>query len=286
MTDFANAASFLRRAADSSGCFFQHSFFGMVTGSVLFHANTYAIQSPGRHNALQSKLVVMNWSAVGAILMGLAVGFGAFGAHGLKGRLDDYSMGVYEKAVLYHFFHALGLLIVSILSRIGAITEYAGTWVCWLLSGGYSAVFGQPLCARAQRSKSLRRRHAIWRSGLSRRLVFAGILADSKYPGTLIAVSTSPCQASQAATENPARLSYIQPTPPQARICRIDGPDQVRARRPCPPADLPSLQPRDRYLHDSALLSHLYPRYVPAGDPPGSISASRPPHLPAARVLP
>jgi uncharacterized membrane protein YgdD (TMEM256/DUF423 family) len=78
----------------------------------------------------------MNWSAVGAILMGLAVGLGAFGAHGLKGRLDDYSMGVYEKAVLYHFFHALGLLVVSILPRIGAITEYAGTWVCWLLLAG------------------------------------------------------------------------------------------------------------------------------------------------------
>jgi uncharacterized membrane protein YgdD (TMEM256/DUF423 family) len=78
----------------------------------------------------------MNWSAVGAILLGLAVGFGAFGAHGLKGRLDEYAMGVYEKAVLYHFFHALGLLIVSILPRIGAITEYAGTWISWLLLAG------------------------------------------------------------------------------------------------------------------------------------------------------
>jgi uncharacterized membrane protein YgdD (TMEM256/DUF423 family) len=78
----------------------------------------------------------MNWSAVGAILMGLAVGIGAFGAHGLKGWLDEYSMGVYEKAVLYHFFHAIGLLIVSVLARAGAITEYAGTWVCWLLLAG------------------------------------------------------------------------------------------------------------------------------------------------------
>jgi uncharacterized membrane protein YgdD (TMEM256/DUF423 family) len=78
----------------------------------------------------------MNWSAVAAILMGLAVAFGAFGAHGLKGRLDEYSMGVYEKAVLYHFFHALGLLIVSILPRIGAISQSAGTWVCSLLLAG------------------------------------------------------------------------------------------------------------------------------------------------------
>ncbi len=70
------------------------------------------------------------------MLLGLAVGIGAFGAHGLKGRLDDYSMGVYEKAVLYHFLHALGLLIVSILPKVGAITKQAGTQVCALLATG------------------------------------------------------------------------------------------------------------------------------------------------------
>lgn len=76
------------------------------------------------------------WTATAAILLALAVMIGAFGAHGLKGRLDDYSMGVYERAVLYHFFHALGLLIVSILPRLGVITESAATWVCWLLFAG------------------------------------------------------------------------------------------------------------------------------------------------------
>lgn len=78
----------------------------------------------------------MNWSAAAAILLGLAVAFGAFGAHGLKGRLDDYSMGVYEKAVLYHFFHALGLLIVSILPRVAAISQSAGNTICALLLAG------------------------------------------------------------------------------------------------------------------------------------------------------
>jgi uncharacterized membrane protein YgdD (TMEM256/DUF423 family) len=78
----------------------------------------------------------VNWSAAAAVLMGLAVGIGAFGAHGLKARLDDYSMGVYEKAVLYHFFHALGLLIVSILPRVGALSQSAATWVCALLLTG------------------------------------------------------------------------------------------------------------------------------------------------------
>jgi uncharacterized membrane protein YgdD (TMEM256/DUF423 family) len=71
----------------------------------------------------------MNWSAVAAALLGLAVGIGAFGAHGLKGRLDAYSMGIYEKAVLYHFIHALGLLAVSQMPRAGAL-------VCWLLLAG------------------------------------------------------------------------------------------------------------------------------------------------------
>jgi uncharacterized membrane protein YgdD (TMEM256/DUF423 family) len=39
----------------------------------------------------------MNWSAIGAIFLALAVGLGAFGAHALKDRLDAYSLG--EKAV-------------------------------------------------------------------------------------------------------------------------------------------------------------------------------------------
>jgi uncharacterized membrane protein YgdD (TMEM256/DUF423 family) len=78
----------------------------------------------------------MNWTAVGSICLGLAVMFGAFGAHALRDRLDAYSMGVYEKAVFYHFIHALGLLIVSILPRVGILSEQAGTQVCSLLLAG------------------------------------------------------------------------------------------------------------------------------------------------------
>jgi|SRR5579872_467055 len=78
----------------------------------------------------------MSWSALAAIGLGLAVALGAFGAHGLRGRLDAYSMGVYEKAVFYHFIHALGMLIVSILPRTGVLSHPAGTWVCSLLCAG------------------------------------------------------------------------------------------------------------------------------------------------------
>ena len=46
----------------------------------------------------------------------LAVMFGAFGAHALRSRLDDYAMGVFETAVQYHFYHSLALLAVGIVA--------------------------------------------------------------------------------------------------------------------------------------------------------------------------
>ncbi len=78
----------------------------------------------------------MIWAATGAILMALGVAFGAFGAHALKDRLDAYSMGIWEKAVFYHFVHALGLLLVAALPRAAALSESAGASVSALLLGG------------------------------------------------------------------------------------------------------------------------------------------------------
>ncbi|MFU8763615.1 MAG: DUF423 domain-containing protein [Haliea sp.] len=54
--------------------------------------------------------------ASAAISGAIAVAFGAFGAHALKGRLDAYALGVYETAVQYHFYHSLALLAVGILA--------------------------------------------------------------------------------------------------------------------------------------------------------------------------
>ncbi len=58
----------------------------------------------------------MNWSGVGAILLAVAVMLGAFGAHALRSRLDAYSLGIWEKAVFYHFVHALGMLVAPLLA--------------------------------------------------------------------------------------------------------------------------------------------------------------------------
>src|SRR5579871_1871006 len=79
---------------------------------------------------------LMNWSGVAAVALGLAVIIGAFGAHGLRDRLDAYSMSIYERAVFYHFVHALGILIVSTLPKAGLLTRSAASLVCWLLLAG------------------------------------------------------------------------------------------------------------------------------------------------------
>jgi len=78
----------------------------------------------------------MNWSAIAAILLALAVGLGAFGAHGLKARLDAYHLDIYKTAVLYHFLHALGMLIVATLPRTGTFPPESAELVCWLLLAG------------------------------------------------------------------------------------------------------------------------------------------------------
>src|ERR1051325_7957001 len=90
----------------------------------------------------------MTWGSTGALLMALAVILGAFGAHGLRDRLDAYSMGVYERAVFYHFIHGLGLLIVSFLPKIGTFSEFATNWVCGLLLAGI-VIFSGSLYALA-----------------------------------------------------------------------------------------------------------------------------------------
>lgn len=51
---------------------------------------------------------------LGAINAFLCVGLGAFGAHGLKQRLSTDMLTVYQTGVQYHFYHALGLMIIGL----------------------------------------------------------------------------------------------------------------------------------------------------------------------------
>ena len=52
-----------------------------------------------------------------AIAMAFAVALGAFGAHALKARLAADALAVWQTAVQYHAWHALGLLGIGLWQR-------------------------------------------------------------------------------------------------------------------------------------------------------------------------
>ena len=52
---------------------------------------------------------------IASVMLMLAVAIGAFGAHGVKAHLSSEMMQVYKTGVEYHFYHALGLLLVGVL---------------------------------------------------------------------------------------------------------------------------------------------------------------------------
>ncbi len=71
--------------------------------------------------------------AIGALLAALAVGLGAFGAHGLKtlveqNRFSARDLETFHTAVQYQIIHALGLILVGLLAatRPSAILDAAG----------------------------------------------------------------------------------------------------------------------------------------------------------------
>ena len=70
----------------------------------------------------------------GALAAFVGVGFGAFGAHGLRGRLSAEMLAVFETGVRYQMYHALALMAVAALSdRLnGRLIEAAG----WLFVAG------------------------------------------------------------------------------------------------------------------------------------------------------
>lgn len=50
----------------------------------------------------------------GTVTAGLAVAFGAFGAHAVRAALTPDRLATFETAARYHFFHALAILLVAL----------------------------------------------------------------------------------------------------------------------------------------------------------------------------
>lgn len=75
---------------------------------------------------------MLNWIGIAAVNMAIAVALGAFGAHGLEGRVSIQQLEWWHTATLYLFVHALGLLLVGLLIRLKYITQTTA----WLLQIG------------------------------------------------------------------------------------------------------------------------------------------------------
>ena len=52
---------------------------------------------------------------IGALMGFVGVGLGAFGAHGLRGRLSPDMLAVFETAVRYQMYHAIALVALAAL---------------------------------------------------------------------------------------------------------------------------------------------------------------------------
>jgi uncharacterized membrane protein YgdD (TMEM256/DUF423 family) len=69
---------------------------------------------------------------LGAINAFLAVALGAFGAHGLEGKLEPKYLETWKTGVTYQMFHATGLLIIAVL--LGKLPANSLlSWSGWLM---------------------------------------------------------------------------------------------------------------------------------------------------------
>jgi uncharacterized membrane protein YgdD (TMEM256/DUF423 family) len=72
------------------------------------------IGEKGENNMLKTFLLLGSLNAF------LSVAIGAFGAHALKSRLSTDMLSVYNTGVQYHMIHAIGLILIALLSdRLG-----------------------------------------------------------------------------------------------------------------------------------------------------------------------
>ena len=77
---------------------------------------------------------------IGSLFAALSVLLGAFGAHALKNRLSIEDLAIFEIAVRYQMYHALGLLFIGVASfhlteKLVSIPAYFMTFGIIIFSG-------------------------------------------------------------------------------------------------------------------------------------------------------
>jgi uncharacterized membrane protein YgdD (TMEM256/DUF423 family) len=72
--------------------------------------------------------------ALGALNAAIAVGAGAFAAHGLRNRLDTRALEIFETAARYQMYHAVAMVLAGVVATSRAISgaQTAG----WIFQAG------------------------------------------------------------------------------------------------------------------------------------------------------
>lgn len=79
-------------------------------------------------------IITKKFAFYGAILMAVAIGLGAFGAHGLKSIVSKEMLVVFHTGVEYQFYHALGLFCVAFVAHFSQSKN--------IKFAGYCMIFG------------------------------------------------------------------------------------------------------------------------------------------------
>jgi uncharacterized membrane protein YgdD (TMEM256/DUF423 family) len=101
----------------------------------------------------------MPFIILGGLLAALAVGLGAIGAHALKSQLTTEQLATFHTAVQYQMYHAIGLVLVGLLSlhqrsrwfegagwsMLIGIVLFSGLLYAWLATGRRFFVYPVPV---------------------------------------------------------------------------------------------------------------------------------------------
>ncbi|MBA2538901.1 MAG: DUF423 domain-containing protein [Deltaproteobacteria bacterium] len=86
--------------------------------------------------------------ALGALNAALSVAAGAFGAHGLRDRLEPRALEIFETAARYHMYHALAMVLAGLLAARGGSLAPGARTAGWMFQVGI-VVFSGSLYALA-----------------------------------------------------------------------------------------------------------------------------------------
>ena len=72
--------------------------------------------------------------SVGSFNAAIAIVLGAFAAHGLEQHLDAHTLQTFKTACDFHFWHALGLILIGLIARTQLRSTYSR--IAWLMLSG------------------------------------------------------------------------------------------------------------------------------------------------------